>query len=81
LQGDGGYIREVRLSGFRGLRGRVRLARGLTVLLGPNMSGKTAVLEALALTAAVNRGNAREHLWLYLLVHDARGSTRHSIAG
>ncbi len=65
---------------FRGIRGRVEFGDGLNVIVGPNCSGKTGVLEALAYLSTLSYSNLREVHALLTLLHAARGSVHHSIA-
>jgi len=74
------WIKNVELNGFRGLYGAVELSNGLNIIIGPNCSGKTAVIEALAHVLILNYTDLRITNGLLLILHAARGSERHSIA-
>ncbi len=73
-------VQMVRLEGFRGLSGAVELAPGLNILLGPNASGKTSIIEAIFTAAAVNYTDLRLTNSLVTVLHASRGSVGHSMA-
>ncbi len=73
-------IKLIQLNNFRGLNGTIEFGRGLNIIVGPNCSGKTAVIEALAHVLALNYTDLRVTNWLLFILHSARGSERHSIA-
>ena len=68
------------MHGFRGLEGCIELGPRLNIVAGPNCSGKTAVIEALAYLLALSYSNLRESHGYLALLHAARGSPHHSIA-
>jgi len=68
------------VEGFRGLRGEVRLGPGLNIIVGPNASGKTALLEAALTAATLNLEDMQIAMSLFMLPHAARGSEMHSLA-
>ncbi len=74
------HVQLVEMDGFRGLRGSVELGPGLNVIIGPNCSGKTSLLEALAYLATLAHSNLREAHALLALLHAARGSLQHSLS-
>ncbi|NPA97241.1 MAG: ATP-binding protein [Crenarchaeota archaeon] len=65
---------------IQGLDGCVELGPGLNIVAGPNCSGKTAIVEALAYLLALSYSNLREAHGYLALLHAARGSSPHSIA-
>ncbi len=73
------FIQRIELGGFRGLYGRIEFEKGLTLLVGPNCSGKTAVIEAIAYLVSVSYSNLRETHGYLMLLHAARGSLQHSL--
>ena len=40
-------VEKLKVSGFRGLEGEVSFGPGLNLIMGPNNSGKTTLLEAI----------------------------------
>ena len=72
------FIKTVKLENFRGLSGTISLNRGLNIILGPNNSGKTTLLEALLFTSIINYSDVREGLSKILVMEAARGSERHA---
>lgn len=79
MRREGYAVQRLTLNGFRGLEGSVELGPGLTLLVGPNCSGKTAVLEAMAYLVSVSYSNLRETHGYLMLLHASRGSVSHSL--
>jgi len=73
------YIREVELGGVRALHGVVRLGPGLNIVLGPNNSGKTTLLEAITISLLVNTADVKENLAKLMILEAARGSLPHAL--
>ncbi len=74
------WLKKIEFHGFRGLSGSVELCRGLNIIVGPNCSGKTALIEAIAYLLALNYSDLREAHGYLALLHAARGSHQHSMA-
>ncbi len=73
-------ISRIALHGYRGLSGEIRLAPGLNILLGPNASGKTSIIEAGFIASVMNYADLRLANSLVLVLHASRGSLGHSMA-
>ncbi len=74
------WLKEIEFHGFRGLSGIIEFCRGLNIIVGPNCSGKTALIEAIAYILALNYLDLREAHGHIALLHAARGSPAHSTA-
>ena len=66
---------------LEGFRGSIGLGPGLNIVLGPNNSGKTALLEAILAASAVTLVDPAEGLQRILLVSASKGSIPHALAG
>ena len=73
------YVENVILGGIRGLKGKISLGLGLNIILGPNNSGKTTLLEALAFSLIPNLGDVIESMSKLLIIVASRGSERHAL--
>jgi len=73
------YIKQVTIGGIRGLQGTIPFSPGLNIVLGPNNSGKTSLLEALTLSLVPNLGDVRESISKLLTLEASRGSEKHAL--
>ncbi|MCE4625790.1 MAG: AAA family ATPase [Desulfurococcales archaeon] len=74
------HVVSVNLGGVRGLEGEVRFSNGLNIILGPNNSGKTSILEALMISYIMNFENVGVGLQKIMVQQAARGSMKHALA-
>ncbi len=70
----------VSLGGFRGLQGDIVLGAALNIVVGPNTSGKTALLEAALTSLTLNFTDIRFTNYFLHVMHASRGSQKHSLA-
>ena len=75
-----GSVEAVSLHGYRGLEGVVELGSGLNIVVGPNASGKTSLIEAALVSLAVNYTDIRLTNYYILIMNAARGSEKHALA-
>ena len=72
------YVEQVTLDGYRGISGTVKFKPGLNIILGPNNSGKTTLLESIILPLILNHTNVRETYTYIQIYESARGSIHHA---
>ena len=80
MRANGKWLQSVSLESFRSLRGNVELGAALNIIVGPNTSGKTSLLEAAATSLILNYTDIRFSNYYLLIMHASRGSEKHSIA-
>lgn len=73
------FVGRVELGGLRGLKGGVELGPGLNILLGPNTSGKTSILESISFSIVPNLSDVREGFSKLLVMEASRGSEKHAL--
>ncbi len=72
------YVEKVTLKSLRGISGTVKFKPGLNIILGPNNSGKTTLLESIILPLILNHTNVRETYTYIQIYESARGSIHHA---
>ncbi len=73
-------LKRVSLENFRGLNANIELGAALNIIVGPNTSGKTSLLEAIATNLVLNYTDIKFTNYYLLIMHASRGSEKHSIA-
>ena len=73
-------IERLEVDGLRGLKGEVELGPGLNLIMGPNNSGKTTLLEAILSSLLLSLEDFGEAMDFFIVLEAARGSLRHSLS-
>ena len=73
-------LQSVSLQGFRALNGDIELGARLNIVVGPNTSGKTSLLEAALTSLVLNYTDIRLTNYYLLIMNASRGSEKHSLA-